>query len=89
MEASKEQLCTLPQPCSRDLVSPRKELVPMSGALVFVAMAQGIPPDHLDVMSSRADLPQDCSKEFPASYTAGLSRGRASKPKFHLSGNGS
>lgn len=47
----------------------------MSGALVFVAIAQGIPPDHLDVMSSRADLPQDCSKEFPASYTAGLSGG--------------
>lgn len=45
--ASGHQLCALPFLCPRVPVSPGGELLHVSGALVFVAVTQGISLDHL------------------------------------------
>ena len=47
-------LNTLPLPCSASLVSPRKELIHFSGALIFVPATQGAPLDHLVLVASGA-----------------------------------
>lgn len=53
MKVSAYHLCTLPLPhLSSWLVSPGKELVPSSGALIFVAATQGTPLEHLAMVAS-------------------------------------
>ena len=47
-------LGTVPLPCSSSLVSPRKKLIHLSGALIFVTETQGAPLDQLALVASGA-----------------------------------
>ena len=55
-EASGLHLCTFPLPRSRLPVSPRKELVHVSSALVCVTATQDTPLDYLAVVGGLWDL---------------------------------
>lgn len=54
MEASRHHISILPMPHSRLPVSPAKELVNLSGSLIFEASAQETPLNHLALVASGA-----------------------------------
>lgn len=96
METSGHQLCTLPLPHFRSLVSPGKELVHLSGTLIFVTIAQGTPLDHLALVASatyvyspayfKSCLPEGLSPTHPESRcwrrTSPLNTDRSCTPQL-------
>lgn len=50
-EAARHHLSTLPLSCPTLLISSRKKLVHIYGTLVFVAVTQGTPLDHLGLIA--------------------------------------